>query len=187
MLAFLVVVKSMAAMLAHCTLQLLRLCIIGIVFPKPITMIGKHTVWKYGLIAWLVARLGAVPSDRDKYSSTAYEATVKIMRRGVPAVFFAEGRRGSGPIIESIFPGAARATIELGVPLIPVGIGGVEHILPPGKKWPRRGRVVVVIGDPITLWDQTYFAIPVEEEHLVKHLHYALQQVFDQAEALAAH
>lgn len=34
LLAFLVVLKSMAAMLAYCTLQLLRLCIIGIVFPK---------------------------------------------------------------------------------------------------------------------------------------------------------
>ena len=39
--------------------------------------------------------------------------------------------------------------MKLGVPIVPVGVGGSEHILPKGKFFPRPHRVAVVVGKPI--------------------------------------
>ncbi len=160
--------------------------LVGMSFPSLLAWVGKHTVWKYAPIAWLAARVGAIPNDRGKGGGAAYQSVVQIMRRGIPGVFFAEGHRGSGPTIGPLFPGAARAALELQCVILPVGIGGAERILAPGAKFPKRGRVVVVIGRPIVPWEQLYYFLPEKEVNLIKHLRRDLQDVFDQAQAFTA-
>ena len=61
---------------------------------------------------------------------------------------FPEGTRRSGPEIGELFAGAAFLAVKLGVPIVPVGIGGSEHILPKGKVFPRIHRVAVSVGEP---------------------------------------
>jgi 1-acyl-sn-glycerol-3-phosphate acyltransferase len=62
---------------------------------------------------------------------------------------FPEGTRGSGPRVGSLFDGAAYLALKLGVPIVPVGVGGSEEILAKGKLFPRIRRVAVVVGSPI--------------------------------------
>ena len=63
---------------------------------------------------------------------------------GQPVAIFPEGTRTSGPEIAELFDGAAYLSVKLGVPIVPVGIGGSEHILPEGQGVPAhpsgRGR-----------------------------------------------
>ena len=40
-------------------------------------------------------------------------------------------------------------SVKLGVPIVPVGVGGSEHILPKGAKFPHFHRVAVVVGAPL--------------------------------------
>ena len=54
-----------------------------------------------------------------------------------------------GPRSRELFDGAAFLAVKLGVPIVPVGIGGSEHILPKGKLFPRIHRVAVSVGRPI--------------------------------------
>ena len=64
--------------------------------------------------------------------------------RGEPVAVFPEGTREAGPRLGDLFDGAAYLAVKLGVPIVPVGIGGSEHILPEGQvlpaSAPRRGR-----------------------------------------------
>ena len=46
---------------------------------------------------------------------------------------------------------AARA----GVPIVPMGIGGSEAMMPKGAKLPRFQKLVLVVGDPIPAPDRT--------------------------------
>ena len=67
---------------------------------------------------------------------------------GEPVAIFPEGTRRAGPEIGELFAGAAYLSVKFGVPIVPVGIGGSEHILPKGKKLPRIHRVAVSVGAP---------------------------------------
>jgi 1-acyl-sn-glycerol-3-phosphate acyltransferase len=64
-------------------------------------------------------------------------------------VIFPEGTRQFGPKVENLFEGAAYVATKVGVPIVPVGIGGSEHALPKGKKLPRPVKVAIVVGKPI--------------------------------------
>ena len=84
---------------------------------------------------------------------TADRAALRVLEdalaAGSPVAVFPEGTRKSGPEIGELFAGAAFLAIKLGVPIVPVGIGGSEHILPKGKLFPRIHRVAVSVGQPI--------------------------------------
>ena len=68
-------------------------------------------------------------------------------RAGTPVAVFPEGTRSSGPEIARAVRRAPRSSrVKFGVPIVPVGIGGSEHILPKGKLLPRIHRVAVSVG-----------------------------------------
>ena len=56
---------------------------------------------------------------------------------GEPVAIFPEGTRRHGREIVELFDGGAYLAIRLGVPIVPVGIGGSEEILASGKTLPR--------------------------------------------------
>src|SRR3546814_16630458 len=68
---------------------------------------------------------------------------------GSALVVSPEGRRQAGQKVEEVFVGIAYVAAKPGVPIIPVGIGGSEAMLPKGAKLPRRSKLVLVVGEPI--------------------------------------
>ncbi|MEX1006710.1 MAG: lysophospholipid acyltransferase family protein [Acidimicrobiia bacterium] len=93
--------------------------------------------------------LGAVRVERGTADRAALRALEAELARGQPVAVFPEGTRESGPRIAPLFDGAAYLAVKLGVPIVPVGVGGSEDILPKGKFLPRPRRVAVVVGKPI--------------------------------------
>jgi 1-acyl-sn-glycerol-3-phosphate acyltransferase len=93
--------------------------------------------------------LGAVRVERGTADRAALRALEAELARGEPVAVFPEGTRESGPRIAPLFDGAAYLAVKLGVPIVPVGVGGSEGILPKGKLFPRPRRVAVVVGKPI--------------------------------------
>ncbi len=98
---------------------------------------------------------------------------------------FPEGTRRSGAEIGELFDGAAFLAIKLGVPIVPVGIGGSEHILPKGKVFPRIHRVAVSVGHPIMPPVLEGRARRAAATRLTAQLHEELQRCFDDAARLA--
>jgi 1-acyl-sn-glycerol-3-phosphate acyltransferase len=87
--------------------------------------------------------------ERGTADRAALRALEAELARGEPVAVFPEGTRESGPRIAPLFDGAAYLAVKLGVPIVPVGVGGSEGILPKGKLFPRPRRVAVVVGKPI--------------------------------------
>ena len=96
----------------------------------------------------LFTALGAVRVERGTADRAALRALEAELARGEPVAVFPEGTRESGPRIAPLFDGAAYLAVKLGVPIVPVGVGGSEDILPKGKLLPRPRRVAVVVGKP---------------------------------------
>lgn len=110
---------------------------------------GKHTVWKYALPGRFFTALGAYPVRRGSADREALRTTQQVLRAGEPVVMFPEGTRRTGPVVEDLFEGPAFVAGRTGAPIVPVGIGGSEAVMPPGSKLIRPGRVTLLIGDPI--------------------------------------
>ena len=62
---------------------------------------------------------------------------------------FPEGTRQSGPVVQEMFDGTAYVAAKADVPIIPMGIGGTEAMMPKGSKLLRPSKLVLVVGDPI--------------------------------------
>jgi 1-acyl-sn-glycerol-3-phosphate acyltransferase len=129
--------------------------------------------------------LGAVKVERGTADRAALRALEDALAAGSPVAVFPEGTRRSGPEIAELYAGAAYLAIKLGVPIVPVGIGGSEHILPKGKLFPRIHRVAVSVGRPIPPPVLEGRARRAAAAKLSEELRVELQRAFDDAERLA--
>ena len=147
---------------------------------------GKDTIWKFRPIGWIVSALGAFPVTRGTADREALKRCIAVLQAGEPLVLFPEGTRQSGPVVMPLFDGAAYVAVKAGVPIIPVGIGGSERVMPKGAKMIYPRKCVVIVGEPII--------VPVDENgrvprsavrDITQQLSDTLQHLFDEAQQLA--
>lgn len=132
---------------------------------------------------WVFDQLGAVPVDRDGNDRAALKAIEAALRAGEPVTIFPEGTRHEGAELGPLASGAAYVALKVGVPIVPVGIGGSEHPVVRHRWLPWWSRVTVVVGEPIpvaavegTLKRSAITALDAE-------LRTRLQACFDEARA----
>ena len=117
---------------------------------RKIRFMAKEELFANSFGAKLFTALGGIPVTRGSASArTAMKAVQAALEAGEPAAVFPEGTRDHGPTISPLFDGTAYLAVKLGVPIVPVGIGGSEEILASGKKMPRLHKVSVRVGAPI--------------------------------------
>ena len=104
---------------------------------------------------------------------------------GEPVAIFPEGTRRTGPGVEDLLDGVAYLAMKVGVPIVPVGIGGSEDILPSGKVLPRIHKVAVVVGEPIPPPRRRRVRRRSAIAGVTAELQVALQTCFDEAQRLA--
>ncbi|HRD99878.1 MAG TPA: lysophospholipid acyltransferase family protein, partial [Ilumatobacteraceae bacterium] len=109
-----------------------------------------------------------------------------LLVQGEPIVMFPEGERKSGPIVQPLFEGAAYVAAKGDVPIIPVGIGGSEQVMPKKAKFMYPHKVVVIIGAPIVPAKNEQGRTPRSElKQITAQLHDELQRLFDAAQIKA--
>ncbi len=116
---------------------------------RRIRFMGKEEVWKYAPIGWLLSSLGGFPVARGTADREALKRCIAVLEGGEPLVLFPEGERKDGPVIQPLFDGAAFVAARVGVPIIPIGIGGSARVMPRHAKMIHPSKVCVVIGAPI--------------------------------------
>jgi 1-acyl-sn-glycerol-3-phosphate acyltransferase len=146
---------------------------------------GKASMWKYGFgVLWNA--LGAYPVHRGAADREALRKTADVIATGEPVVIFPEGTRQSGPEVQPLFDGAAYVASKMGVPVVPVGIGGSEKAMPKGSKFIHPAKVHIVIGAPLEpVRPEGGGRVPRRAVHeLTEQLHTEIQKLFDQAQAV---
>jgi 1-acyl-sn-glycerol-3-phosphate acyltransferase len=93
--------------------------------------------------------LGAFPVERKRASATSARAAVRLVEQGWNLILFPEGGRSPDGWLQEMKPGASFIAARTRRPLVPMWITGTEHLLPKGAKGLRRGKVDVLIGDPL--------------------------------------
>jgi 1-acyl-sn-glycerol-3-phosphate acyltransferase len=159
----------------------------SIITRRVMRYMGKDSIWKSKLLGRFVTMLGAFPVHRGTADRDALRACTDIVDGGSPLVMFPEGTRCTGPVIEELFDGTAYVAARAGVPIVPLGIGGSEAMMPKGAKLPRFSKLVLLVGDPIPAPERSEAGrVPRSGVgELTKRLHTDLQDLFDESQRLA--
>jgi 1-acyl-sn-glycerol-3-phosphate acyltransferase len=157
----------------------------SVVTSRTVRFLAKDDLFATPFGRRLFDALGAVEVERGTADRGAMRALEGVLERGEPVAIFPEGTRRSGPQIAELFAGAAYLSVKFGVPIVPVGIGGSEHILPKGKLLPRVHRVAVSVGEPLHPPVLEGRARRSASKLLTEQLQASLQACFDDAEHMA--
>ncbi|CAB4561453.1 unannotated protein [freshwater metagenome] len=153
---------------------------------RRLRFMGKDSLWKIAPIGWLFSAMGAFPVTRGTADREALKRCIAVLEMGEPLVLFPEGTRQSGPTVMPLFDGAAYVAVKAGVPIIPLGIGGSEKVMPKGKKMIYPKKCVLVIGEPIIAAVDESGRVPRSAvKELTEQLTSELQRLFDEAQRLA--
>jgi 1-acyl-sn-glycerol-3-phosphate acyltransferase len=152
---------------------------------RTIRFLAKEELFSTDFGNRLFTALGAVRVERGTADRGALRALEQALREGSPVAVFPEGTRGSGPRLGPLFDGAAYLAVKVGVPIVPVGVGGSEDILPKGSRFPRFKKVAVVVGCPIQPPDLDGRARRAAAGKMTDELGTELQRVFTDALLLA--
>jgi 1-acyl-sn-glycerol-3-phosphate acyltransferase len=155
---------------------------------RRIRFMAKREMFEKPFWAKVFTALGGVPVDRGSPSArAALKATRGALGDGEPVCVFPEGTRRHGREVSELFDGTAYLAVKLGVPILPVGIGGSEEILASGKKIPKLHRVAVVIGQPIQPPADATTRKRGDLVAITQQLQIELQKLFDEALRIAGH
>ena len=147
---------------------------------------GKDSLWKVRPVGWVLSALGGFPVSRGTADREALKRCIAVLESGEPLVLFPEGTRQSGPKVHPLFDGAAYVAVKAGVPIIPVGIGGSERVMPKGSKMIHPRKCVMIIGDPIEVQPDAEGRVPRSAvKDVTERLSASLQELFDRSQQLA--
>jgi len=111
------------------------------------SLLGR--LWKSAAFEYCSILMGVFPLPQ----SSGFRATVKhmgrLVDRGNSLLLFPEGERTQDSGLLPFQKGLGVMVQELGVPVVPVAIIGLEKIMPRGATWPKKGAVRVVFGTPL--------------------------------------
>lgn len=148
---------------------------------RRVRFMGKDSLWAKRPIAAVLSALGGFPVTRGSADLEALKRCIGVLERGEPLVMFPEGTRQTGSVVHPLFDGPAYVALKTAVPIVPVGIGGSEHVMSKGSRSIRAQRCRIVVGAPI-FPPTTGGKAPRElVSQVTAELASSLQRVFDQA------
>jgi long-chain acyl-CoA synthetase len=94
----------------------------------------------------------------------------ELVSDGYSILIFPEGRRTEAGEIARFLPGVGMIAARLGVPVVPVRLDGLEHVLPRNARFPSRATARCAFGAPILLTGNDYAALAAQVETAVRDL-----------------
>ncbi len=106
-------------------------------------------LWKRVCYYYSITTLGLFPLSKEHNFKKGLMYTGKLIDNGENIIIFPEGERTTTNRLLPFKKGTAVLVQELMIPVIPVGIKGVDKVFPRGAIIPKHGTVIVNFGKPI--------------------------------------
>lgn len=119
--------------------------------PFQFRILAKKELWSMPFIGWYLNRSGQIPIDaaNPRAALSSLGAGVKALRAGMPLFVFPEGSRTPDGELKEFLSGAAFLAIRAQVPLVPIALQGVYHLLPMHTRHFYPCPMTMTIGKPI--------------------------------------
>ncbi|MCZ7531023.1 MAG: 1-acyl-sn-glycerol-3-phosphate acyltransferase [Acidimicrobiia bacterium] len=152
---------------------------------RRLRFMAKVELFRVPVLGPFLGLMGSFPVERGATDRSAIEAGAQVLAEGEVLVIYPEGTRSNGAHITDLHRGAAYLAIKAGAPVVPVGIGGTESILPSGSRIPKLHEVAIVVGDPIPSPTDDGTARRTDVRAVTDAIRSELQAAFDIANTLA--
>ena len=101
--------------------------------------------------SWFFGKLlNFLPFDRTANFLEGIRISQEVLQQNQSLLIYPEGTRSVTGELQPFKPGLGLLAYETGVPIVPAYIDGTYRALPKGKNLPRKSRIQVVFGEPIT-------------------------------------
>ncbi len=100
--------------------------------------ISKQELFEKPLLPNIMGRLGMFPVYRNQVDVNAMRTMLTIFKRGGLLGIAPEGTRSPTGHLQLFQPGVAKLAIQKKIPILPVGLIGMEKVMPIGSKLPHR-------------------------------------------------
>lgn len=127
-------------------------------------------LWKRAAFEYCAVLMSVFPLPQSSGFRASMQHMGKLVDRGSSLLLFPEGERTEDGTLLPFRQGLGVMVQELGIPVIPVAIKGLEEVMPRGANWPRRGDVRVIFGEQIDFTGKSPSEIVRESEMAVKKL-----------------
>jgi 1-acyl-sn-glycerol-3-phosphate acyltransferase len=125
--------------------------------PVQFRFLAKRGLFQVPFLGNHLHRAGHIPIPRDDVRGTLKALTFAaevVQRKRICLVIFPEGGRTHDDLgLQEFKDGAAYLAVKSGVPVVPVGLMGMEKILPMGSAHVRSGEATMRLGTPIPTAD----------------------------------
>lgn len=140
--------------------------VIPFVVPRKVVFLAKSdyfagTGLKGALIRAWFEGLGMLPIDREDTAAAiaSLDTALEVLGRGEAFGIYPEGTRSRDGRLYRGRTGVAHLALTAGCPVVPVGLQGTAEMQPIGSSRPRRAKVTVRFGEPITVGTE-YDGVP---------------------------
>ena len=117
---------------------------------RAIYFLARRSLLDGAFFGWLLPKLNVIPVDSEGGKDrTALKALIRILKAGDGTLVFPEGQRSPDGKLQPALPGLGLVIAKTLAPVVPIRIFGAFEAWPLHKKWPRSGRVTVVVGEPM--------------------------------------
>ena len=123
--------------------------LVSIPFRRPIYYMAWSRLFSVPVFGGLIRRLRAFPVDIYGRDARATREAVRLLQTEEALMIFPEGERSTDGRVQRFKLGAFRLAVSLDVPVLPVTIAGGERAWPPGRAFPRPGRITITYHPPL--------------------------------------
>ena len=138
-----------AAILAANHASFLDPILVGISARRPVRFLVANDFYRDPRLRTALRWLGAIPVGGYAGLIRSFRHIGEVMGRGGLLGIFPEGGITRDGAMRPFRPGASVLALRMGVPLVPVHLGGTFEALPRHAKWPRFVPLMVRFGTPI--------------------------------------
>lgn len=119
---------------------------------REMIFMAKEDLFRNRVMRFLIEAFGAIPVRRGAMNWGALKQVHQVLDDGLAMFMFPEGSRSKNAQLQPAFSGSALIALHNNVPILPVGINGME-VAEKGFLWVmfHRPRVAVNIGRPFYL------------------------------------
>lgn len=130
---------------------------VGLFAPRPLWFMAKSELWEQqGVLKHMgpmISWMQAFPVDPNSADREALRRAEDLLRARQALVVFPEGRIAHNEKLP-LQPGVVMLAMKTGVPIVPVGIWGTQHVVPYGQIMPRpTASPVAVVFAPVIRFD----------------------------------
>ena len=148
--------RSGGVILASNHLSFVDSIVIPSVVPRLVVFLAKSDYFTGSGVKGMAQRawfegIGMLPVDRDdtKAALASLDIALEVLGRGEAFGIYPEGTRSRDGRLYRGRTGVAHLALTAGVPVVPVGLAGTQHVQPVGSSRPRVVPITVEFGEPI--------------------------------------